>query len=408
MNHIYIRISGLLIVIWAFLRMGYWAGAATYTDLYNFAGHNIDGISPSGSLIQVGTSLYGLTAMGGPGIGTIFSFNLTNDTESPLYSFESTNPDDGALPHGALIQSGSILYGMTSAGGTDNAGTVFAFNTLNSNESVLYSFGNTAGDGHEPLGSLIQVGSNLYGTTQFNTVFAVNLAVNPPTEGTLHTFMGGPSDGFFPYGSLTPSGSNLYGLTSQGGSSGGYGTIFTYNLSNNSESVLYSFAASPTDGAGPFGSLLQSGSTLYGTTSGGGANRDGTIFGYNTITGVESLLYSFGANANDGTTPVGSLILVGDTLYGTTENGGNSLNDGTVFAFDLSTDTESILHSFQGIDGANPMGDLLAVGDTLYGLAANGGTHADGVIFSVAIPEPASFTLLVAGGLGLLSRRPRR
>jgi uncharacterized repeat protein (TIGR03803 family) len=147
---------------------------------------------------------------------------------------------------------------------------------------------------------------------------------------------------------------------------------------------------------------------FYGTTSQGGANSDGTIFEYNTLTGMETLVYSFGVNSNDGTDPVGSLILVGDTLYGTTENGGGSLNDGTLFAYDLSTDTESVLHAFQGTDGANPTGDLLAVGDTLYGLASNGGTHGDGVIFSVAVPEPATITLLLAGGIGLLARRPRR
>jgi uncharacterized repeat protein (TIGR03803 family) len=101
------------------------------------------------------------------------------------------------------------------------------------------------------------------------------------------------------------------------------------------------------------------------------------------------------------------LILVGDTLYGTTENGGGSLNDGTIFSYDLSTNSESILHSFQGTDGSNPTGDLLAVGDTLYGLASNGGSHGDGVIFSVAIPEPAALTVFFVGSLGMLARRPR-
>jgi uncharacterized repeat protein (TIGR03803 family) len=419
MNRFNIRCSMVLAVVCFLFGLAPLARAAVYSDLYNFAGHSTDGISPRGSLIQVGSLLYGMTTMGGPGVGTVFSFNPSTNAEIMLYSFGTTGNNDGALPNGSLLASGSTLYGMTSSGGSNNAGAIFSFNTSNNTEIPLYSFGSNTNDGGGPAASLILIGSTAYGMTTSGgsgnqgTIFSYNLGThNESVAYSFQRYSNGEDDGAVPYGSLTESGSTLYGLTSQGGSngitSGGYGVIFAYNTLTQTEAPIYSFVGGNNDGALPRGSLLQSGSILYGTTSEGGAYGGGTLFDFNTQTGIEDLLYSFGANTNDGTDPRGSLTLVGDALYGTTEDGGGSLNDGTIFGYDLSTDTETVLHSFQGTDGANPTGDLLAVGDTLYGLASNGGTHGDGVIFSVAIPEPATITLLLAGGIGLLAHRPRR
>jgi uncharacterized repeat protein (TIGR03803 family) len=90
--------------------------ASPYT-VYNFAGTSAgDGATPNGSLIAVGSTLYGLTTAGGTnGNGTIYSYNPLTKAETPVYSFGGSG--DGAKPYGALCQSGSILYGTTSAGG---------------------------------------------------------------------------------------------------------------------------------------------------------------------------------------------------------------------------------------------------------------------------------------------------
>ena len=48
------------------------------------------------------------------------------------------------------------------------------------------------------------------------------------------------------------------------------------------ETVLYSFAGGPTDGANPVGNLVMDGAgNLYGTTAYGGANGGGTVFTIN-------------------------------------------------------------------------------------------------------------------------------
>jgi len=46
--------------------------------------------------------------------------------------------------------------------------------------------------------------------------------------------------------------------------------------------------------------------------------------------------------------------------------------------------SEAVLYSFKGTpDGANPQGTLLKVGDTLYGTTMAGGTYNKGTVFSI-------------------------
>ena len=83
--------------------------------------------------------------------------------------------------------------------------------------------------------------------------------------------------------------------------------------------TLYSF--DDAHGSYPLGSLILSGSTLYGTTSDGGTNGCGTVFSVPVTGGTPTVLYSF--DRTHGSYPEGSLILSGSTLYGMTSWGGN-------------------------------------------------------------------------------------
>jgi uncharacterized repeat protein (TIGR03803 family) len=393
--------------------------------LHNFLFNN-DGGSPEGSLLQSGSVFYGLTQIGGMGTfnGTLYQFDPSNNSETLLHSF-SGGLTDGAEPVSSVVQIGSNLYGVTVSGGNYhsagrggslNYGTIFQYNLTTKNESMLYSFTGGSSDGSNPWGALLQSGGNLYGTTStggadgVGTVFQYNLTTG--AESTLHNFAGGTTDGATPYGSLLQSGSDLYGLTSGGGGNGD-GTIFDYNLATNTEHPIYSFAGGANDGAVPTASLIQSGSILYGTTDSGGADNLGTIFQYNLLTNTESVLYSFAGGPNDGADPDGSsLILSGSTLYGMTYEGGlfNQSQEGVVFEYDLTTDTEHVLHFFAGdpTDGGKPAGDLTLSGSILYGTTLQGGTTNAGVIFSISVPEPATAALITLPSILLLSRRQHR
>jgi uncharacterized repeat protein (TIGR03803 family) len=93
--------------------------------------------------------------------------------------------------------------------------------------------------------------------------------------------------------------------------------------------VLYSFGASSQDGGEPNARLINLNERLYGTTSIGGSNGEGTVFAL-TQAGSETVLHSF-AGTGDGIYPQAALVNVKGTLYGTTEQGGAN-GAGTVFA----------------------------------------------------------------------------
>jgi uncharacterized repeat protein (TIGR03803 family) len=176
-------------------------------------------------------------------------------------------------------------------------------------------------------------------------VFAVD------TDGTgfktLHTFSGG-ADGARPKCGLVILGNTLYGTTGGGGNSGS-GTLFAINADGSGFTNLYSFSAlsssapyTNADGAFPDSSLLLTGNTLYGTAAGGGISGSGTVFALHIDGSGFTNLYTFSATAgspgrnNDGANPHGKLLLTGDTLFGTTAGGGTSGN-GTVFSINLSS-----------------------------------------------------------------------
>ena len=95
--------------------------------------------------------------------------------------------------------------------------------------------------------------------------------------------------------------------------------------------IIHSFGASNGDGAAPAAGLtLGPDGNLYGTTSAGGLNGGGTVYQI-TLSGQETVVYSFDTN----TSPSANLVLGKDgSLYGTTSSGG-TFGKGTVFKLTL-------------------------------------------------------------------------
>ena len=362
--------------------------------LHNFTGSKSDGSEPEGSLTLSGSKLYGITSVGGAGGGVIFSMNSDGSGFTLLHSFTGS---DGVLPYGSLTVSGSKLYGMTQDGGSANpGGSIFSINTDGSGFTVLHNFTARGGsgdpnDGAFPIGSLTLTGSKLYGMTREGgsspldgTIFSIN------TDGSgftiLHNFgytlIDGLNDGYLPEGSLILVGSKLYGMTGRGGSDD-YGAIFSINIDGTGYTLLHSFTLNTSDGRSPYGSLTLAGSKLYGMTgfggSGlGGSNESGTIFSMNLDGSGFTLLHSFTGGSDDGAVPMGSLTLSGSKFYGMTEQGGSS-GKGTVFSINIDGTGFRLLQSFSGQpnDGDSPgWSDVIlsADGATLYGLTALGGS----------------------------------
>ena len=182
------------------------------------------------------------------------------------------------------------------------------------------------------------------------------------------------------------SGDTLYGTTSAGGSGGG-GTVFALKTNSTGFTVLYNFGTNMNqDGYSPYAGLILSGNTLYGTTTGGSIGTGstvGTVFALNTNGTGFRLLYNF-TNSSDGADPWGQLILSGNTLYGTTRVGGSE-NSGTVFAINTDGTGFTTLHNFNSAsDGWQLQAGLTLSGHTLYGTAYSGGSGNFGTVFSLS------------------------
>ncbi len=315
----------------------------------------------------VGSTLYGTTWQGGTDdAGTVFSFDTDDSGYQLLNSFTDIG-SDGAYPLSGLTLDGSTLYGTTYLGGIDDNGMVFSLNTNGTGYQVVQSFLNN-GEGAYAAAGLTLAGSTLFGTTTEGGTYGAGTIFSMNPDGSdyqpLYSFGDSAGDGVAPAASLTQVGSTLYGTTRAGGSYG-YGTLFSIGTNGSGYKVLYSFSGKTADGAYPEAGLTLLGSTLYGTTDAGGSDNAGTVFSYDPGDNAEQVLYSFSGGPTDGADPEAGLTVVGSSLFGTTTGGGIA-GYGTVFSINPDGSGEQVLHSFSAADGADP-GGLTLVGSTLYG-----------------------------------------
>lgn len=160
----------------------------------------------------------------------------------------------------------------------------------------------------------------------------------------------------------------LWGLTSTGGTNG-EGTIGYYELSSNSWVTEHNFSSA--GGANPKGSLVLFAGKLYGMTTKGGANNKGVIFEYDPQTKIYTKKIDF--SGDNGSTPSGSLTLFNDKFYGMTYEGG-SKGYGVTFEWDPITNVfeRKINWDARYGYGAGPRGSLLVDNGFLYGMTSSG------------------------------------
>lgn len=217
-------------------------------------------------------------------------------------------------------------------------------------------------------------------------------AANAQTYTDLHNFNSnsGPNDPFF---SIIAQGRDgaMY-TTSQQGFTGRPGDVFKITPQGK-VTVLHEFTGA--DGEVPIGGLtLATDGKFYGTTSSGGAFGFGTIFSINAG-GALKTLYSF-RDKKDGSVPQAAPIEGEDgNFYGVSSSctgfGDNNscLTEhankfGAVYKI-TAKGKFTVLHTFKGSDGGNPVGHLLQASDgKFYGTTLDGGVHNLGVIFRIS------------------------
>lgn len=239
----------------------------------------------------------------------------------------------------------------------------------------------------------------------------------PGPEGTaLHRFSpissGVNADGANPAAGLSSAGGLLFGTTLNGGLHG-KGTAFFVSDDGSNFMVFHAFG-SAADAGHPEAGLIPAGG-FFGTSLTGGANGTGAVFVGGT-NGTVAVLHSFaaldahrGTNAS-GASPSGSLVLMGQALYGATAAGGAHGN-GVIFSLNTNGTGFVVLHHFSpldvqtgtNVDGAVPRGGLVLSGDTLYGTASLGGAGGNGVVFSIRTNGTGFTTLHSFGAMDVAS-----
>jgi len=212
------------------------------------------------------------------------------------------------------------------------------------------------------------------------------------TEKLLHSF-GNGTDGYFPYGGLIlDSAGNLYGTATQGGMFS-KGAIFELIRQSNGqwkEKILYNFGSHPDDGQSPYTRLVfDSVGNLYGTTTAGGLDANGTVFELFPKAGgrwTETVLLNFvGSN---GSSPESALVFdSAGNLYGTTFSGGLY---GGGFLYELIPGgngnwLQNAVHNFgNGSDGSGVEGNLrFDASGNLFGTTLGGGTLGEGTVWEI-------------------------
>jgi uncharacterized repeat protein (TIGR03803 family) len=378
--------------------------AQNFQVLHHFNSESNGAAHPFAGVILSGTNFYGTTTHGGlAGAGTVFRVSTNGMHFANLHSFTvASGPDgtnsDGVNPRAGLIISGDTLYGTASQGGQNGDGTVFALNTDGTDFRVLYTFND---DAIVQISGLILSGNTLYGTTDGGGIFGPGTVFALQTDGTgftnIYNFSDlkpGPpfnSDGTYPLTEMVLAGTTLYGTTGGGGQFG-QGIVFSVNTDGTKFTNLHSFTY--TNGGIPNGGLVLSGEKLYGTAIQGGSFGVGTLFAINTDGAGFNTLHNF--NGTNGAYPGATLFLSGKSLFGTTAYGGIS-GSGTVFKINTDGTGFSTLHQFTAtsgsatnLDGATPYSSLVLSDNLLYGTTRYGGTSGQGTLFSIYVfPEIA-------------------
>jgi uncharacterized repeat protein (TIGR03803 family) len=337
-----------------------------------------DGYSPFGGLLlATDGKLYGTTTLGAANVvnstGTVYSLAIDGSGFQVLHRFQTFTSlnslgapinADGASPEAELIEgSDGDLYGVARAGGPSGNGTVFKLGKDGSGFAVLHAFGATTS--------------------------AAN--VSPATN----------ADGIGPVGTLVQAADGyFYGTAARGGTTG-YGTIFRLRFDGTGFEVLRTFPvltqASSTapltnaDGALPLAGLTDGeDGRLYGVASAGGSNGVGTVFAYDPVGGVFTVLHNF--DGLKGAQPSGELLLAQDgKLHGSTSSGGTADNGsatllGTIFSIARDGTGFTSVYSFKGEDGVSPSGRMLQMDATTFvGITQAGGRCSQGTVYQLSL-----------------------
>jgi uncharacterized repeat protein (TIGR03803 family) len=384
--------------------------SGTLTSLYSFTAGN-DGEYPAAGLVQgVDGNFYGTTRTGGAHCcGTVFKITPSG-TFTTIYSFRGT-PDGSGLYAPLVVGTDGNLYSTTGVGGANGSGMIFKI-TPSGTVTTLYSFCPQPGctDGKTPYSGLVLAkDGNFYGVTNSggSPGYGVVFKITPNgAYSVLHNFDFNNEGGNPRATVMQANDGNFYGTTYLGGSADS-GTVYKLTPGG-TFTLLFTFCRQLDCSVGgqPLAGVIQaSDGNLYGTTTGGNTGH-GTIYKI-TPSGTASLLYTFCTHQGcpDGNGPWGGLMQASNGYFYGTTNGGGAHNDGTIYSL---TGSQLISTSTTLTTTPNPSNYGQSVTMTATVHAQNGSTptgdvffQSDGVWIGAAILNGSGVAVLNYSGLSM-------
>ena len=370
------------------------------------------GENPVGSLMQASDgNLYGTALYGGRSDrGTLFSFDIGNGNKyDKILDFNWYSNGFGFWASPIQAMDGK-LYGITNSGGEFyNGGTLYRVNPYQKPYSTqldstlvgydlekLFDFDSTIGN--RPQGRLCEVKKGLLiGTTseggQYNQGVIYSYDYVKKSHTKLYDFDSSVV-GAMPSGNIVlADNGKIYGTTETGGANG-YGTIYEFDLKDNS---IKQIAELPGSYAAYFyhGLMQASSGSLYAIATSSFGNSYGAAIKFDVTQSNLQIVYDF---SNTGLTePTGVLTEASDGyLYGLTGRAGR-FGQGSIYRLDAQTDSFTVVHDFTGsLGGREPDDQLIEINGKLFGVTLRGGgvNSQPGTLFEYEI-NTGTFTKLL-------------
>lgn len=392
---------------------------------------------------QVSDSMWFTTNNGGDnGFGSVARWDF--NTNSLVTVFTAMNNSNGNTPQGGMARDGNFLYLTTTRGGTGDRGVLARLDMTNNTYEVLWNSPeispatnpNTLSGNpeivdrgtHKEIYFLTRNGGP--GGAAHGTVQKYNTATNTVT--LVANLLGGATEGRQPLdGGFTRVGDSLYFTTFTGGPAAtspntpnGPGALMRVDLGTDTLEtaaimpILPGVGSTRLPGTNPVYSAAHN--ALFFTTS-GTALDPGAVMKFDlTSDTLITLDMLQGAATSSGPFPEGrfayGITIYGNDLFFTTTQGG-TFGGGTLNRFNLLSNSLTVMQHL-GNDtvnninwGSNSRGGPVVANfngqDYLFILTNSGGQFNQGTILAMAIPEPSSTLLLLAGGGLLWLRRLR-